>query len=83
MVDIETIVQQTYQQPELRIYLERQMVEVLKSNAPWDVKQFICQQLWIIGTDESAPALAGMLISDRTVEMACYKVDLYRALLIY
>jgi len=69
---IETLVQQTYQQPELRIYLERQMVKVLKSETPWDVKQFICQQLWIIGTDESAPTLAKMLLDDQTVEMACY-----------
>jgi len=69
---IETLVQQTYQQSELRIYLERQMVQVLKSKASWDTKQFICQQLWIIGTDESAPTLAGMLVDDQTVEMACY-----------
>ena len=72
LATIEAQVQQTYQQPELRIYLERQMVKVLKSEAPWDVKQFICQQLWILGTDESAPTLAKMLLDDQTVEMACY-----------
>jgi HEAT repeat protein len=69
---VEALVQQTYQQPVLRIHLERQMITVLKSESPWDTKQFICEQLWIMGTDESVPTLAGMLTADQTVEMACY-----------
>ena len=72
LVRVEALVQQTYQRPSLRVHLERQMVKVLKSEAPWDVRKFLCQQLWMMGTDESVPALAGMLTENQTVEMACY-----------
>jgi len=69
---VEALVQQTYQRPALRIHLERQMIQVLKSEAPWEVRKFICQQLWMMGTDESVPTLAGMLTDTQSVEMACY-----------
>lgn len=57
----------------LRSFTERQMIALLESDGTsLATKQFICQQLWIIGSDESVAVLGRMLLDTKTVEMACY-----------
>ena len=59
--------------PQLRSFTEKQMIALLESDATSRAtKQFICQQLWIIGSDESLPVLEKMLLDRETAEMACY-----------
>jgi HEAT repeat protein len=59
--------------PRLRSFTERQMIALLESDAAsFATQQFICQQLWIIGSDESVAVLGRMLLETETVEMACY-----------
>ncbi|MHC4123177.1 MAG: HEAT repeat domain-containing protein, partial [Planctomycetota bacterium] len=69
---IEEMVRQCHGQEQYRQYLEQQMIELLNSDATIAAKQFICQQLWIIGSAESVPALRKMLTEQETVEMACF-----------
>ncbi len=59
--------------PRLRSFTERKMIALLESDVTsLATKQFICQQLWIIGSDESVAVLGRMLLDPETVEMACY-----------
>ena len=69
---INKIVQFIYGKPPLRSFTEKQMIALLESDATFRAKQFVCQQLWIIGSDESAPVLEKMLLDATTAEMACY-----------
>lgn len=70
---IDRIVQFIVDEPRLRLFAERQMVTLLESEASSRAtKQSICQQLWIIGSDESIPVLKKMLLDTETAEMACY-----------
>jgi len=67
------IVQFVGDKPALRSFTERQMMALLGSEGASDAaKQFICRQLWIMGTDESLPVLEKMLWDPNTAEMACY-----------
>ena len=69
---VENIVQQSHGQAELRKYIEQQLLKLLESEATIAAKQFVCRQLWVIGTVESIPALRKMLTDKETAEMACF-----------
>ena len=69
---IEAIIRQCQNQSEFKQYVEQQMLKFLESDATIAAKQFICKQLWIIGTQRSVPTLHKMLEDEKTVEMACY-----------
>jgi hypothetical protein len=70
---VEKLARETHGNAELRGHLERQLAKLLESDPPFACKQFVCRQLWIIGTDRSVPALGKMLLDpdERIVEMAC------------
>lgn len=58
---------------EARRNLERQFVTVLHSdNATLECKDFVCRQLWVIGSDISVPPLGKMLLNPDTADMARY-----------
>ncbi|MFC1539802.1 HEAT repeat domain-containing protein [Candidatus Latescibacterota bacterium] len=61
--------------PSIRLNLEKQLVTVLASNATLDCKEFICRQLWIMGTDASVPQLSKMLIVEETSDIARYALE--------
>lgn len=69
---VDKIVQFIADKPELRSFTEKQMIALLESDATFRAKQFICQQLWIIGSDQSVPVLEKMLLDPKTAEIACY-----------
>jgi len=39
-----------------------------------ECKSFICRQLWFIGTADSVPAIAKLLMDEETADMACYAI---------
>ncbi len=47
--------------PTKRPEVARALAEVLKSDAPFDAKQFVCRELVYIASDEQIPVLAGLL----------------------
>ena len=50
--------------------MARALAKVLKSGAPFEVKQFACRQLAFVGGPEQAPALAGLLADDTLAHYA-------------
>ena len=69
---VHDIVKSAYGNPEEKVRLERQFVEILKSDATFECKDFICRQLWMIGSKESVPVLEKMLMDEKTSDMARY-----------
>lgn len=59
--------------------LEFRLVAALGSDAPRAAKDFICRQLRIIGTAESVPALAALLLDKDLSHMARYALELNSA----
>jgi hypothetical protein len=55
--------------------LERQFAAALQSDATYECKDFICRQLWIVGTKVSVPALAPMLADEMYSDMARYALE--------
>lgn len=59
-----------------RKQLEKDFAKVLRDkNTTLDCKDFICRQLWVIGTKESVPALSKMLAGEETSDMARYALE--------
>ena len=55
--------------------LENRLIDVLKSDAPADAKQYVCRKLMIIGSAESVPALAALLPDKDLSHMARYALE--------
>jgi HEAT repeat protein len=55
--------------------LEMRLAAVLKTDAPYDAKQYVCRKLMVIGTAESVPALAGLLPDNHLSHMARYALE--------
>lgn len=55
----------------LRRRLEPELARLLKPDTTYEAKRFACQQLAIIGTDDSVNVLAALLAQPETVDIAC------------
>jgi HEAT repeat protein len=55
--------------------LEEAMLNLLKSDATFAAKQFICQELSLIGTGKSVKILTGLLKDDKTADIARYALE--------
>ncbi len=73
LIAVEELIRQSQNEPELRKYVERRLVELL-AGATFEGKSFICKQLWSIGTADSVPAVAKLLADESTADMACYAI---------
>ncbi|MFC1693262.1 HEAT repeat domain-containing protein [Candidatus Latescibacterota bacterium] len=67
----------SYGDKEKKAHLEKQFVEILKRpEATFACKDYICRQLWIIGSDISIPVLGKMLLMDKkTSDIARYALQ--------
>ncbi len=54
-----------------RAQLEAALVNLLAPTATFEARRFACQQLAVIGSDASVPAIARLLADDETVGLAC------------
>jgi len=54
-----------------RAELEAALVKLLAPNSTFEARRFACQQLAVIGSDASVPALAKLLQDNETVGLAC------------
>ena len=73
LIAVEELIRESQNQPERRKYIERRLAEML-SGATLEGKSFICRQLWFIGTADSVPAVAKLLLDETTADMACYAI---------
>jgi type 1 glutamine amidotransferase len=55
--------------------IEKNLVEVLESDATDAAKQFVCRKLSIIGTTQSVPVLSKMLTNAKQSDMARYALE--------
>jgi len=55
--------------------VEKALLGVLDSDATRAGKQFVCRELSIIGTEQSVPTLAKMLVDEETSDMARYALE--------
>ncbi len=55
--------------------IEKALIGVLKSDAKYAGKQYVCRELSIIGTDQSVPVLASMLTDEKLSDMARYALE--------
>ena len=58
--------------------MEKNLIEVLKSDATPAAKQFVCRELSIIGTEQSVPALAEMLTQKAASDQQPHPADMAR-----
>ncbi len=73
LIAVEKLIRESQKQPEQRKYIELRLAELL-SEATLECKSFICRQLWFIGTADSVPAIAKLLMDEETVDIACYAI---------
>lgn len=78
---VDRLINATYGQREPRQRIEMELVKLLDADTSLAVKQFVCQKLWMIGTDLSVPALGRLLDNPdaRLVEAACYALSRHRS----
>lgn len=73
LIAVEKLIRESQNQPEQRKYIELRLAELL-SEATLECKSFICRQLWFIGTSDSVPAIAKLLMDEETADIACYAI---------
>jgi HEAT repeat protein len=68
---LEELVRQSSHDPNLRTNLESRLVILLTGRSTPEAKQFACQQLSMVATDASLPALEALLTKEETASLAC------------
>jgi HEAT repeat protein len=71
---LDRLVRESHGEVSVRARLESELVGLLEAELSLAARQEICRRLAIIGTDQSVPALARLLVSKdtRITEAACY-----------
>jgi len=72
---VQDICNASYGEPETRKAIEQSLIGLLESDATYDCKDFVCRQLYVIGTDASVPTLAKMLTDEKYSDMARYALE--------
>ncbi len=68
-------IRQAYGKTEELKSIENGLLGVLKSDAKYAGKQYVCRELSIIGTEQSVPVLAPMLTDEKLSDMARYALE--------
>ncbi len=72
---VEDYVRSSADNAEERRRIEKEFSKLLTSQSTHECKDFICRQLWTIGTNESVPALASVLAIPETSDIARYALQ--------
>jgi type 1 glutamine amidotransferase len=75
LTQVSDIVKKAYGNNAELANVEKALLGVLDSDATRAGKQFVCRELSIIGTEQSVPALAEMLVGEETSDMARYALE--------
>jgi len=75
LTEVSDIVKAAFGSPAKLREIEKSLIGVLKSDAKYAGKQFVCRKLSIIGTRQSVPTLAEMLIEPKFSDMARYALE--------
>jgi HEAT repeat protein len=69
---VERLIRDSATNRAFRIQIEGALTNLLAPTATYEARRFACMQLAVIGTENSIPALAGMLKRDDSIALACY-----------
>jgi HEAT repeat protein len=75
LTEVSDAIQKAYADPAELKKIEKSLLELLKSDATYAGKQFICRKLSIIGTEQSVPTLSEMLTDEKLSDMARYALE--------
>ena len=75
LTDLADMVRDASSNPEDAKTVEKHLLEALKSDATLAGKDYICRQLFIVGSEESALVLGSMLADEKTADMARYAME--------
>jgi uncharacterized protein len=73
--DLTNYIRQNYDGGEKYAKVEKSLLEFLQSNGSTDVKNYICKELSIFGTDQALPILKKLEKNENTAEMARYAIE--------
>jgi len=73
--DLNDLVIESHETPEFRREIARKLAAILGTDATRDCKQYICRELYLIGTAEQVPAIAALLTDPETSDMARYALE--------
>ena len=74
---VHQLVQNAYDDPAATLQLEKELTQLLREeDTSEEARDFVCRQLWIIGSDYSVPVLGDMLaMNARMADMARYALQ--------
>jgi type 1 glutamine amidotransferase/HEAT repeat protein len=75
LTEITSLTRQSYDTPEVAEKIEQLFLEFLRSDAGWTSKQFVCEELSVIGTGKSVDTLSNMLNDPKTSDIALYALQ--------
>ncbi len=71
LTQLEQRVRESAANAQTRLELESALTQLLVPTATFEARRFACQQLAVIGSDASVPAIARLLTEDGTIGIAC------------
>ncbi len=74
IIKAEDMIRESAGRPEMKD-IEKQLDDLLKSDATYAAKDFVCRQLSVVGTEASVPALAPMLTDAKYSDMVRYALQ--------
>ena len=69
------LVRSSLESPDQRVQIEERMIAFLGSGASFAGKQFVCEQLSIIGSSDAVPVLTGLLLDQETTDIALFALQ--------
>jgi type 1 glutamine amidotransferase len=75
LTEVSEIIKKAYGNKAELAKIEKALLGVLDSDATRAGKQYVCRELSIIGTEQSVPTLAKMLVGEETSDMARYALE--------
>ncbi len=75
LTEVSDLVRKSSGSPKELSKIEKNLLEVLKSDATYACKQFVCRELSIIGTKQSVPTLGKMLTDEKLSDIARYALE--------
>lgn len=72
---VDEVVKESLKTPAATQAVAAQLAALLGSDATLDAKQYACRKLQIVGSAENVPAIAPLLLDEKTADMARYALE--------
>lgn len=75
LMQLKELINSSLENPAELKAIEQEMIALLKSDASFAAKQFICEQLSLIGSEDALPVLADLLNDKKTADIALFALE--------